>query len=148
MAAASGVPAWKRVLVLGLIGVSSIALAYGIGRLQGLSDAREAMERAENLEARVAHLEARRSLDRSLRALDARNFGIAQEHLDAASTLLQSSTAEPVPELAALMEEVAGAQIVAAGDFGPQRQRLQGLIDRFDRIVPRPEADPASLPPR
>lgn len=145
--AANEVPRWKRVLRMVLIGAGALALSWGIGRFQGWSSARSAVERADALETHLSQLEARRELDRCLRSLDARNFGTAQEHLDAAHALLRRSTEEPETDFAALLEEVASTQIVAAGDFGAQRQHLQDLIDRFDQLVPRLAPSASAAPP-
>lgn len=141
------------------LGVALVALgaAYGIGRVQTAGRIDEAERRAAtaastsasavdvarvNLDicrGNVTRLEARRQLDLALIALDERNFGIAQERLDAARAFL-ASTKGADPELAKLAADVEATKLVAAEDLGDQRKRLLGFLKRLDELVPPPKS--------
>jgi hypothetical protein len=77
-------------------------------------------------------LEARRSLDQAVAALDARNFGIAQQRLKDASEKI--SAAQPAGRLMGLAKGLEDYRLVATDDLGAQRQQLTGYLAEFDQL--------------
>lgn len=77
-------------------------------------------------------LEARRNLDQALAALDARNFGIAEQLVKKAARWLAAASAEgPSGELAKTLEAY---RFVASEDVGAQRKQL---IDWIGQLEPQ-----------
>ncbi len=148
---------FKRAAILTLGTLIVIAISYGSGmranvRRATIAEDREKAKIGELAVARadlaerdrgIAQLEARRQLHLALLALDERNFGIAQQHLAQAGTLL-SAPGTPA-DVSTLGGQVKALTVVAAGDIGQQRAQLLDLARRFDVLVP-PPALPAPPP--
>jgi hypothetical protein len=138
--------------------VALLALAYGVGRVQGSHEvsrmedaarvarartdasARDLRSRVTALEGEVARathatavLEGRRQLGLALLSLDDRNFGIAQGQVDAARSALRDVSGADDPGLAGVGRSLAGLSIVAAGDFADQRARVLAIVRAFDQ---------------
>lgn len=146
-AAPSRVKRWAigLAIIAGLVGG-----AYLWGRLQTAGRIQEAEQRVKAADSvaqresgetrlaagKIAELDARRSLDLSLRALDERNFGTAQEHLARAAALLKRGDLGVAADLAELQKALAQHKLVATEDLSPQRQRLRGWMATFDEQRP------------
>lgn len=144
----------KRFTVVAAVSAGALAAAYGVGRLQTSKRIDAAEQRTEEaVSARqaetqsrerehtaVLELEARRRLGLCLIALDERNFGDAQAHLDAAAALLEKAGPTQQSLLAQLERKIAGFKLIATDNLGPQRQRVLGWLKSFDEI--RPPATP------
>lgn len=142
--------AGKKALIGAGVGLALLAVTYGVGRYQGAQTAGAADERAKEAaneraksetslsseRARVTQLEARRRVHLALIALDARNFGIAQEQLTNAGKLIQNSAPAKDSELAKLGDELASSRLVATEDMGSQRSKLLAWTQRFDAALP------------
>jgi hypothetical protein len=140
----------KKALIGAGVGLVLLAVTYGVGRYQGAQTAGAADHRAEAADgerakteatlsserARATQLEARRRLHLALMALDARNFGIAQEHVTEAGKLIQKSAPAKDSELAKLGDELATTRLVATEDLGSQRSKLLAWTQRFDSALP------------
>jgi hypothetical protein len=147
----------RRIAIGVVIALVAVMVAYLIGRAQMGRVASAAEQRADAVEAQlaaqqqdwrsaqdevqrdVALLEARRRLTLALDALDARNFGISEQHLRAAAGWFEQ--ARPSGDLAALSQEVRQTRITVTEDLEQQRATLRGFVQRFDRLVPPPEPD-------
>jgi hypothetical protein len=81
-------------------------------------------------------LAARRNLDQSVTALDARNFGIAEQQVKRAARWLVA--ARPEPRLAELARMFETFRLVATEDLGPQRKQLVEWVNQFDQLVTEP----------
>jgi hypothetical protein len=144
----------KRVLAAVAGGVLvALLVAYGVGRVQGCSQVQQAEGKAQEAESakqsattelktqldqtrrRVDLLEGRRHLHLALLAMDKRNFGIAQSHLQNANKLLKRGAQEGSEE-AKLHGRVEQLILVATEDFAPQRQKVLDVIEAFDALVP------------
>ena len=144
----------KRVLAAVGGGVLvAVLVAYGVGRIQGCSQVQQAEEKAQEAESakqsatsklenqleqtrrRVVLLEGRRYLHLALLAMDKRNFGIAQNHLQNASKLLDKG-AEEGSEQAKLQDRIEKLTLVATEDFAAQRQKVLDVIEALDTLVP------------
>jgi hypothetical protein len=134
---------------LGLI--LAVMSAWGIGRVQGKRDAdaanllteqqATARQRAtgefEAQRDRALRLEARRRLHLAALALDERNFGIAQGHLQKCATLLER--AKGLEGLDQLGAEITKTKLVATDDLGEVRQKLVRWTQAFDQAMPPAE---------
>jgi uncharacterized protein HemX len=143
----------KKALIGAGIGLVAIAVAYGVGRVQGGQATSAADERAKAAASErekagqalsdekgvTQRLEARRRLHLALVALDERNFGIAEQHVAAAGKLIQKSGAPKDGEMAKLGDELASGRLVATEDVGSQRSKLLGWAKRFDATMPPAE---------
>lgn len=142
--------AGSRLLYLVLGALLALLASYVIGRLQTASRIEVAEKRATEAKKttekkvselsverdEVARLEARRRLHLALVALDSRNFGIAQEHLTAAASLLSKSHPDKSSDLAKIAAEITGYHLKASEDVGAERDRLMGWVRRFDAAMP------------
>jgi hypothetical protein len=139
----------KVLTVLGLL-LAALGVAYVAGRLHTASkidqaDARAVAALDERDRARkdvaaeqaaIQRLEARRRLHLALIAVEARNFGIAQGHLDAAAALVaQAGTGAPAG-FEQLQRDLRATRLVATEDLGVQRQRILDWVRRFDELAP------------
>jgi len=141
----------KRAMWAALGLVLAVTSAWGIGRLQGKRDADAAAQLTEQqitarqratgeFEAqrdRSLRLEARRRLHLAAVAVDERNFGIAQSHLQKCATLL--GRAKGIGQLDELAAEIAKTKLVASDDLGEVRQRLARWTQTFDQAMPPAE---------
>lgn len=175
----------KMIGIIVGVALSSMAIGYGVGWLQGnfrVDDALQQVEREQELgvtklreldsrlsgelgdvrerskaqidELRQARdgfsrqtklLEARRQLSRVLLNLDDRNFGIAQQHLERASSLIGEAGGEDT-DLQALSKTLSEARVVVAGNLQQQRTSFRTHADRFDALLDR--ATPGSAEAR
>jgi hypothetical protein len=144
----------KSLVVAFLVSVACIAVAYGLGKVGAtlrVSDveakAAEATKKSESksraLEAELAasrqkllQLAASRQLYLALVALDQRNFGIAQQHIQKTSKLLVQSG--PPPALAQLAKAIAGGNLVATENISAQREQILRWAAELDALVPPP----------
>lgn len=158
---------WRRnPLATGFAGLAlGLLLAYGIGLWQrhaALAErdtahqtalAAQAAEKA-TLEARLAEIETahttaesriallrtRLGVQRTLIDLDQRNFGTANERLEAAAATLQA--ADPAllgidpPVLAEVREQMMATHLVVASDLEAQRLGLLELAARLEALDP------------
>lgn len=135
-------------LILIALFVLALAVAYTVGRVQTASHITAAKHQVEQIgksqkqtksqldseKALVDQLEARRRLHMALLAMDQRNFGIADQDMNAAAKLLARS--KPAGDLAKLQQQVAGFKLVATEDLAGQRQKILDMVHRFDQLVP------------
>jgi F0F1-type ATP synthase membrane subunit c/vacuolar-type H+-ATPase subunit K len=141
----------KRMMVGAAVGIGALGVAYGAGRLQGklatdaadrrTEEANQQRQRASGefdaQRDRALRLEARRRLHLALIAVEDRNFGIAQSHLDKAATLLGRSRGNA--KLDSLTGELEKDKLGATDDVGAIRQRLLGYVREFDEALPPAE---------
>ena len=142
----------KTLVISTLVALGSVGVAYGVGRLQGTvevrrveakaaTDVKQEGEETNKLRTELAstrmkllRLEARRELHKALLALDQRNFGIAQQHVELSGKLLDSSHPSD-GELARLAKAIAGKKLIATEDLAAQRRELLAWANRFDELV-------------
>jgi hypothetical protein len=146
-------PAWKRWLfwvavVSGTHGALFVA-GYFKGSLE-VSGAEKALqnEKAQHagkvkeleasvkkLEGKLVGLEARHALDMAIVELDARNFGITQDHVTRAGRML---AALPAPNpLEALANTLSAARLVATEDLAAQRAQIKKWLVELDGALPQ-----------
>lgn len=109
-----------------------------LGEVQKVAQSSQ-MQLSKQLESEKRHclaLEARRSLDQAVVALDARNFGIAEKQVQKASHWLVAAHAEP--RLAELAKTLETFHLVATEDLGPQRKQLADWVVLVDQLVLAP----------
>jgi len=156
---------WRRnPLATGLAGLTlGLLLAYGIGLWQrhaalaerdSVHQAALAAQAAEMAtltarhaecetalaaaDARIALLRTRLGVQRALTDLDQRNFGLANERLKAAATVLQA--ADPAllgidpAVLGGVREQLAATNLVVASDLEAQRLGLLELAARLEAL--------------
>ena len=136
----------RTILIVGSLIVVTMAYLSGlrtsVGRLRTAnqelfrvrSQAEVAREDVSRRDTTIRQLEARRQLHLTLMALDERNFGIAQNHLNAAAILLGNAGGG---EMEALAQQIKGTNLVAAADFADQRQQILDFVRRLDAAIPR-----------
>lgn len=138
----------KRMLIASGAIMAGLGAAYGGGRLQGHSAVSESEDRRGKTEAeaqsikrdldaanaKIKQLDARRHLHLALMSMEQRNFGIAQEHVTSAGTLLQASS--PEGELKKLADELRAFKLTASEDQSKERQALLGFAEKLDKILP------------
>lgn len=147
----------KALVVSFLLSVVAVAVAYGVGRLQGWQTTRQAEATIESLQQgnkeaskecgaklaaqgrRVERLEARRQLSIALLSLDERNFGIAEQHIELAAKLLRKSESDPQSELRAISEGLSKFRLVATENLAQQRETMFSWARRIDEVVPPPK---------
>lgn len=135
----------KRAAIL-IIGVLVlIGMAYGSGLRGGTRRVQAAEAELRRVSARadaaqadlsvrdatIRQLEARRQLHLALIALDQRNFGTAQTHLQAAGTLLDGAGGDGP----ALGQQIKATELVVASDFSAQRERVLDFARRLDALL-------------
>ena len=101
-----------------------------VDRLSG--DSARAVNRGRLIEARLAILEA-------VMALDARNFGIAATHVQAAGASLGKVDAAALgvdaAVLASIRQEIATTDLTVAADLAPLRVALMNISERLRKIT-------------
>jgi len=132
---------WRRVLRISLMLVGTHLLAWGVGRAQGWWTTRSVEEKADRVSKALTQsndlllrFEAWRSVERAQAALEARNFGIAQEQVLLASRALSAS--HPPPELAPLTDALSKYQPVVTQDLAGQHQQLSAWLAQIDAHLP------------
>lgn len=158
-------PRWRIIAVVSLLALVAVAAAvviawkYGAASrdaevedghrvLEQCRDDAELLElratqlRAEAvaLERRIRRLEARQQIAQATMSLVARNFGLAQARLEAASKSLRDGD---VPELATRIEAI---ELVATNDPGAQRDELVALAQTLDELLLDKHYDAAPQP--
>ena len=143
---------WQRRLIWTAVLIFAAGAAYVAGRVQTSSLIDTAEKQAETAEQKVEtqkaeagqlnqlllRYEARRQMHLVLIALEERNFGIAKEHLAAATASLQKSAPVPASELAKLVEAMSKYQLVAREDLSTERAVVQGWSKRLDQELALP----------
>lgn len=97
-------------------------------------------ERAVELARDVQLLEAARQIARAERALEARNFGIAEARLRDAERVVRE-VGDAVPGAPALAAKLASTRVAVAEDIAEQRATLVALAERADRVIEDRAAD-------
>lgn len=127
-------------------GLAVVALAYGIGRMQGaqaLSDAEQrhatAMGTARSsLEAcgiDRSLLNARRSLALVALSLDRRNFGVAESHRREASQALEQPTLSGLPEVTSIATTIGALDLGVDPDPGAKRGQVIAASEALDKLL-------------
>lgn len=134
---------WGGSLLLLLLVALGVGFVLGTQRVDEVTQRLEQAEaRAGESEARTAALEARLHAHEALALLygtlldvDARNFGIANERLDAATAALRRVNPEAfgagAEELDVLLGELAALNVRVAADLAGQRATLSRLAQRL-----------------
>jgi len=131
--------------------LAGLATLYGVGRFQGHAETQAADQRTQEAEKqkeratsefdaqrdRAIRLEARRRLHLALIALDDRNYGIAEGHVERAATLLER--AKGLPALDALAADLRGVKLAPSGEPSASREKVFVLVKRFDDALPPAE---------
>lgn len=90
----------------------------------------------------LGELEARRQIHLGILAFDKNNFGIAQDHLRQAASLLESPASQPDDALRALAGALRALELSPAVDLASQRAALVQLASKFDALrPPQPAAE-------
>jgi len=133
----------KSLLIGAAFLVSTLAAAYGTGRLQTAhlvrqaeSRATEADRSARELRAKILRFDARRHVHLALLALDERNFGIAQSELARAGKLLKDSEPPAGSDLDKLATSLLNHRLVATEDLGTQHHKILKWVRVFDGALP------------
>ncbi len=96
-------------------------------------------------------IQARAALYQTLVALDRRNFGTANTHIQEAATVLKAVQAEPAgveaEKLDALRSAVANNNINVAVDLELQRTRVLEFARQLNALMPLPADMPSVTPP-
>lgn len=136
-------PAWQETAGKIGIGLAAAALLFFLGWMMGRGPAADLARERDEAVVRNAVLTAEAEAYRSAVALEARNFGTANDHLRAAAAALSAIPAEgDVPglagEAAASVREVRDAlgstDLNVAVDVESQRADVLGLAARLDEL--------------
>lgn len=137
---AYGIGLWQRHAMLAeRDSVHQAALAAQTAEMAALSAQHAECETAlAAADARIALLRTRLGVQRALTDLDQRNFGLANERLIAAATLLQAADpalleVDPVA-LGAVREQLAATSLMVASDLEAQRLGLLELAARLEAL--------------
>lgn len=147
---------WRRVLWSGGALAVGLGGAYLGGRFQSQARIDEldrhlvtaqselaALRGKETLQLQqLGELEARRQIHLGILAFDKNNFGIAQDHLRQAATLLESPASQPDAELRALASALRTLELSPTLDLAQQRAALVQLASKFDALRPPQPAAP------
>lgn len=115
----------------------------GLNRLQAQLESERvaAQEHAEQLARQLDSsrrnalaLDARRSLDQAIAALDARNFGIAEQQIKKAGKWLRTFSSDP--SAMALGNTLEAFHLTATEDLGPQRRQVVDWVLQLDQRIP------------
>lgn len=102
-------------------------------------------EVAARLTQSAALLEALRSTNHAVRALDERNFGVADAARRSARDVL-APLAGAVPELPEIVAKLEALELVVATDSGAQRRELLSILDLLEPVVDRTNVAPSVAP--
>ncbi len=158
-------PIWSKPWLWLIVGLAAVALAYGIGRMQGAHALTGAEQRhaaaigtmkssLEACEIDRSLLNARRSLALVALDLDRRNFGVAESHRRQASEALEQPALSGLADLAALSTAIRALNLGVDPDPGAKRDRVIAVSEALDRILsararpfqPTPAASAAKAP--
>lgn len=160
-APASAQPAWRLQLGRVAIGIAAAAVLFLLGWMMGRGPAADLERERDEARARVAILSAEAAAYRSAVALEARNFGTANDHLRRAGAALATLPAgdevpglseEAVASLGEVRTALDATDLNVAVDVESQRATVLRLAGRLDEIAAAsaPMAatpEPASAPP-
>lgn len=127
-------------------GLAAVALAYGVGRLQGAQGLNDAEQRhAAAIESLRSNLEtcgidrtllnARRSLALVALSLDRRNFGVAESHRREASQALEQPSLSGLPEVAAIATTISALDLSVDPDPGAKREQVIAASEALDGLL-------------
>jgi hypothetical protein len=128
------------------IGLAAVALAYGVGRMQGAQGLNDAEQRhaaavgslRSNLEAcgiDRSLLDARRSLALVALSLDRRNFGVAESHRREASQALEQPSLNGLPEVAGIATTIGALDLSVDPDPGAKREQVIAASEALDGLL-------------
>jgi len=101
------------------------------------------LRRRETLQLQqLGELEARRQIGLGVLAFDENNFGIAQDHLRQAATLLEAPANQPDTEVRALASALRERELSPTLDLAQQRATLIQLTSKFDALRPPQPTSP------
>ena len=155
-AAAPARPAWRVQLGRVAIGIAAAAVLFLLGWMMGRGPAAGLERERDEARARVAILSAEAAAYRSAVALEARNFGTANDYLRRAGAALATLPAgDEVPGLSeaavASLGEVRTAldatDLNVAVDVESQRAAVLRLAARLDEIAAASAPVPTTPPP-
>jgi hypothetical protein len=123
-----------------------VALAYGLGRLQGaLALTRQGEQNASARRAEQARLDAcetdrhllegRRSLSLVALSLDRRNFGVAESHRRNALKMLEHPSARGVAKAAELAAKLRAVDLAVDPDPGAEREQVIAVSEALDGVL-------------
>lgn len=101
---------------------------------QALDQTALARDQRDQLTELSTLYESYRQAQRSLTALDQRNFGIARTHLRDSERLLLPLASE-LPELAPLLERMASTDVAVAGNLADQRRAIVTIVTSLDALL-------------
>lgn len=154
--AAPAQSAWRLQLGRVAIGIAAAAVLFLLGWMMGRGPAADLEQERDEARTRVAILSAEAAAYRSAVALEARNFGTANDHLRRAGAALATIPAqEEVPGLSeagvAALDEVrtalAATDLNVAVDVEAQRATVLRLAGRLDEIAAESAPAPATPEP-
>lgn len=148
-------PLWSKPSIWVGIALAAVAIAYGVGRLQGAQALSSAEERHATALATARSnlgaceidrtlLNARRSLALVALSLDRRNFGVAESHRREASQALEQPGLSGLPEVGNLSTTIRGLNLNVDPDPGAKRERVIAASEALDRLLVA--RAPAGLP--
>jgi hypothetical protein len=128
------------------VGLAVVALAYGVGRMQGaqaLASAEQghvtavetARSKLDACEIDRSLLSVRRSLALVALSLDRRNFGVAESHRREASQALEQPTLSGLSEVASVSTTIRGLNLSVDPDPGAKRERVIAASEALDRVL-------------
>jgi hypothetical protein len=137
---------WSKPWLWLAAGLAVVALAYGVGRMQGAQaldtvEQRHAAAMASvrsNLEACGVDrslLNARRSLALVALSLDRRNFGVAESHRREASQALGQPTLSGLPEVANIATTIGALDLGVDPDPGAKREQVIAASEALDKLL-------------
>jgi hypothetical protein len=147
----SGLPPWAlwagAALALALV-LFLVGLFVGRGPGGELRDrAGTAETRATAVEGRAHAFEALSLLYRTAIDLEARNFGVANDRLEAAAAALgRADGAALGAELGDLRQRIAATSLVVADDLDSQRTTVLGFARELNEALERAPAAPGGAP--
>lgn len=144
---------WRGRLIAAGIALVLAAGAYAAGRIQGAMEVREVQKQAqaqrEKLEQTITSLEAdleetkrtrvrlraQLELYRARAAVEARNFGIAQDHIRSAAKMLAKHPAAKNEKIAELISKLKTANVVTPAKFEEQRDKVDAFATQLDELL-------------
>lgn len=137
---------WPKRWLLAALGVASLALAYGVGRVQGAWALRalehqQVHERAAQQTSLAACetdrglLAARRSLALVALSLDRRNFGVAEKNRRDALLTFEQRSLRGITAVPGLSATVRALDLAVDPNPGAKRDQVIGVSEALDRIV-------------
>lgn len=144
---------WRGRLIATGVALVLAAGAYAGGRIQGAMEVREVQKQAQaqreelertitSLEADLAEAERTRvrlsaqlELYRARAAVEARNFGIAQDHIRSAAEMLAKHPTAKNEEVAELISKLKTANVVTPAKFEEQRDKVDAFATQLDELL-------------